>query len=215
VLPSKTLSALVFVVGSFLAIAALVFLVYAAPIEEVSHIPSSELAPVHLEQNQSLGSFPRIIRDDWSGIFSDQRMSYRVGLAIETIGLTTPLLGTRLDDFGLIWAPPTSAGHFMVSGRPGEGTNIVIVGHSGTGYVFEHLSEIEVADQIVITTVDGGSHSYRVSQIEIVPVLDATDEQLAANIEYVLPTHSERLTLITCWPRDGYTHRLIVIAEPS
>jgi len=47
-----------------------------------------------------------------------------------------------------------------------------------------------------------------------------TDEDLRpgqvgqANARYINPTADERLTLVTCWPATGNSHRLIIIARP-
>lgn len=34
------------------------------------------------------------------------------------------------------------------------------------------------------------------------------------HLQWILPTGEERLTLVTCWPPTGNTHRLIVVARP-
>jgi sortase A len=35
------------------------------------------------------------------------------------------------------------------------------------------------------------------------------------NAKWIGPFNEERLTLITCWPFNSNTHRLIVIAKPA
>ena len=34
------------------------------------------------------------------------------------------------------------------------------------------------------------------------------------NAQWILPSVDERLTLITCWPYETNTHRLIIVARP-
>jgi sortase A len=34
------------------------------------------------------------------------------------------------------------------------------------------------------------------------------------NAQWILPSVDERLTLISCWPYETNTHRLIVVARP-
>ena len=35
------------------------------------------------------------------------------------------------------------------------------------------------------------------------------------NASFIKPTDDVRLTIVSCWPRDNNTHRLIVIAKPA
>jgi sortase A len=35
------------------------------------------------------------------------------------------------------------------------------------------------------------------------------------NARWILPSLDERLTLVTCWPKTGNTHRLIIVAFPT
>ena len=42
----------------------------------------------------------------------------------------------------------------------------------------------------------------------------AKPEQRVENAGWVLPTDDERLTLITCWPYESNTHRLVLVAKP-
>ena len=36
-----------------------------------------------------------------------------------------------------------------------------------------------------------------------------------ANARWIQPSEDERLTLITCWPYESNTHRLIIVALPA
>jgi sortase A len=35
-----------------------------------------------------------------------------------------------------------------------------------------------------------------------------------ANAEWIKATEDERITLITCWPYESNTHRVVVVAVP-
>jgi sortase (surface protein transpeptidase) len=49
----------------------------------------------------------------------------------------------------------------------------------------------------------------------ILPERGVSDEQRRQNAQWIMPTNVERLTLVTCWPYTGNSHRVIVVAEPS
>lgn len=143
-----------------------------------------------------------------------RRGSYPVRVVIPRVDVDTPIVEVNLDADGLIWAPMHQAGHYAPSAKPGETGNMVIVGHVYRGLVFNHLQHAKVGDEVLLHDVDGRTFSYKVDEIVLVPIEGASTEQLESNLEYVLPTPDERLTLITCWPETTFTHRLIVIAKP-
>jgi sortase A len=48
----------------------------------------------------------------------------------------------------------------------------------------------------------------------ILPERDMDMDTRMENARWILPSTDERLTLITCWPAESNTHRLIVVAQP-
>jgi len=44
---------------------------------------------------------------------------------------------------------------------------------------------------------------------------DAPVEQRLENARWLARSEDERLTLITCWPPESNTHRLIIVAIPD
>jgi LPXTG-site transpeptidase (sortase) family protein len=48
----------------------------------------------------------------------------------------------------------------------------------------------------------------------IFPERFARLEQRVENARWILPSEDERLTLITCWPYESNTHRLVLVAKP-
>ena len=100
-------------------------------------------------------------------------------------------------------------GHMLSSANPGEDDNTVIVGHRDTHFNF--LKDIAIGGRILLTTPDGKTHRYLVSETEV----------LHQSSTYVLDRDGiKELTLITCWPFDaivpGGPLRYVVraLAEP-
>lgn len=108
-----------------------------------------------------------------------------------------------------------AAGWHKNSMVPGERGNIVMSGHNNIkGSVFRELDQLKRGDEIDVTA-GGVKYRYAVEDVLIVPEKYATAAQRAANLRYIEPTDDDRLTLVSCWPRNDNTHRIIVIARPS
>ncbi|MDM8518446.1 sortase [Anaerolineales bacterium HSG6] len=107
-----------------------------------------------------------------------------------------------------------AAGWHRDSALPGYGGNIVLSGHHNTdGEVFREIIDLEVDS--VITIYEGEqAHDYHVVEKFIVKDLGEPIEVRRANAKWIGPFDEERLTLVTCWPYVGNTHRSIVIAKP-
>jgi sortase A len=113
-----------------------------------------------------------------------------------------------------IWEPVSSLpGHFNTSGYPGEGRNIVFIGHNNIqGEVFKRLDQLNSGDKVLLFT-ENGKHRYKVKEKIIIPYLgneSAADLQLQA---YAAPQSKEMVTLISCWPYAINSHRIVVIAK--
>ncbi|HOG80388.1 MAG TPA: sortase, partial [Anaerolineaceae bacterium] len=48
----------------------------------------------------------------------------------------------------------------------------------------------------------------------ILPERNQPVEQRIENARWIEPSVDTRLTLITCWPYESNTHRLVVVARP-
>jgi len=114
------------------------------------------------------------------------------------------------------WQVPDSAAGFLKgTAYPGTPGNTVLAGHHNMGSeVFRYLIDLQIGDEITLF-VDKTPYRYRVTQKEIVREQGASDEQRRENARWIGPTNDERLTLITCWPYTGNSHRLIVVARPA
>jgi LPXTG-site transpeptidase (sortase) family protein len=102
---------------------------------------------------------------------------------------------------------------------PGQGSNIVFWGHvlrwldsPAIPAPFARLHELRPGKSIIVITTAGQEHRYRVTQqVQVRP----------EDVEYILPTATERVTLVSCIGdkviRQGTLskeYRLITIAEP-
>lgn len=116
----------------------------------------------------------------------------------------------------LTWSTPDfyAAGWHIDSAAPGETGNVVLNGHNNVyGEVFRDLDKIEAGDEIIIRA-DGTNYVYAVAERHIIKDKWVSVETHEENAQWVQPTEDDRLTLVTCWPYTGNTHRLIVVAVP-
>jgi sortase A len=108
-----------------------------------------------------------------------------------------------------------AAGWHKNSALPGETGNIVMSGHNNIlGSVFRELDQLREGDETIVWQ-GGERHVYTVDQVMIVPEKFASDEQRRDNAKWIGEFDDERLTLVSCWPRNNNTHRIIVIARPA
>jgi sortase A len=97
-------------------------------------------------------------------------------------------------------------GHYPGTPMPGQFGNSAIAGHRTTyGQPFYRLDEVQVGDEIVLTTVQG-RFVYRATGSEVV---DPGASQVVATTDPSAAT----LTLTTCTPRYTASQRLVVHAD--
>jgi sortase A len=110
-----------------------------------------------------------------------------------------------------------AVGQHRGSANPGEGDNIVLAGHvGGYGKVFKNLFYINPGDQLTLYSGDQ-QYLYTVQERLILTEEGVSTEQQAANAQYIAPTGSEVVTLVTCWPPKGadkFSERIVVRAVP-
>jgi sortase A len=107
-----------------------------------------------------------------------------------------------------------AAGWHKNSMLPGRGGNIVLSGHHNIkGEVFRYVVDLEPGD-IITVYMDNQPYQYAVHDKFIVKDKGEPDEVRLANARWIGPFNDERLTLVTCWPYNNNTHRVIVIAKP-
>lgn len=143
-------------------------------------------------------------------------------LQIPTIRVDTPVVelgwvATQSDNGRVLseWqVADNAAGWHKNSVLLGDHGNLVMSGHNNIkGAVFRNLDQLKRNDKIVVWS--GKQHlEYRVADVMIVPEKYASEQQRAANAQWIGQFKDDRLTLVSCWPRDDNTHRIIVIAHP-
>jgi len=108
-----------------------------------------------------------------------------------------------------------AAGWLKTSAAVGVAGNTVLDGHHNIyGKVFKDLVNIQVGNTITLYAA-GQERTYRVAQKLILAEAGQPLKVRQANAQYIAPTLDEQLTLVTCWPPNGNTHRLIIVALPD
>ncbi|HIQ11966.1 MAG TPA: sortase [Caldilineales bacterium] len=114
--------------------------------------------------------------------------------------------------------PDSAAGRHIDSAFPGELGNVVISGHNNIGdAVFAPLSSVgerdmplKLGDPMILEDELGRRFVYRVTGWRRFPEARASVAKRNENASYLLPTDFPQLTLITCWPPENNTHRVII-----
>ena len=110
--------------------------------------------------------------------------------------------------------PEAEVGWVVSSALPGDAGNIILYGHNNIhSSVFLRLSEMQPGDEIALTTGEG-EWRYRVKEVRILEIGGEEADQRAYQ-QYLQPGEEALLTLLSCWPPDNNTHRVIVKALPE
>lgn len=108
-----------------------------------------------------------------------------------------------------------AAGWHKNSALLGGHGNLVMSGHNNIlGAVFRELDQLRRGDLISVGAGDEVAE-YIVHDVMIVPEKYASEEQRRQNAAWIGKFPDNRLTLVSCWPRDDNTHRIIVVAFPK
>ncbi len=182
---------------------------------------SPDIAPLEQrapEAGVSIGQTPEVLPPNAQP--AEDRTPTR--LVIPAIGLDAPVdpVGWHVEtDNGRpanVWDAPDyfAAGWLKTSAPLGMPGNTVLDGHNNiSGEVFRTLTNIQVGDTITLYAANQ-ERLYRVDQKLILKEIGQPLEVRQANAQYISPTPDERLTLVTCWPPTGNSHRLIIVAQP-
>jgi len=151
-----------------------------------------------------------------------------VRLLIPRLGLDVPVVEVSWD---VVFAAGTwqsawqtadrAAGHHRNSANPGEAGNVVISGHHNTrGEVFRQVSDIGLpgaaigpGDDVILIAQDGQQYTYTVVKWDRFQASGASEAEQRQHAAYLAPTADATLTLVTCWPYEGNTHRVVVVAR--
>lgn len=113
-------------------------------------------------------------------------------------------------------------GHQVSSALPGQGGNVVLVGHNydqGTFRwkgVFINIKSLQPGDEILVYTEGGQEYKYQVALVKQIAWRKHSEAELAKHLRFLGKTESKQLTLITCggantWP---WPARIYVVAVP-
>lgn len=138
-------------------------------------------------------------------------------IRIPVLNLDSPVVpvGWRTGVDGVIeWdSPGPYVGWAMTSALPEGNGNIILYGHNNIeGGIFRHLYRLQEGDSILLLT-DRGEWHYRVESVTILAVQEREDERRLYRL-YLAESSSPRLTLLSCYPPENNTHRVLVIARP-
>lgn len=139
-------------------------------------------------------------------------------IVIPAIDLDAPItpVGLHQVDNYLTWDVPNyfAAGWLNNSATLGQPGNTVLDGHHNIlGKVFANLKDLKKGDQILVYS---GTQEFLYVVVGVHNLLerDQPIEVREQNAKWIQPTTDERLTLVTCWPPNNNTNRLIVVAKP-
>jgi sortase A len=123
-------------------------------------------------------------------------------------------------------------GHLINSALPGQPGNVVIAGHHNIeGEVFKDISlawDDDSAEQqddvtwrsakldgrtITVGDAAGEAFTYVVEGMYKLLDRDVSSAQRLENGRFMAPASEPMLTLVTCWPFDTNTHRIVVVAK--
>lgn len=143
-------------------------------------------------------------------------------IRIPSLGVDSPVLPVgwtdpdQAEDGSVQWRTADfGAGLHAGSARLGEAGNTVISGHNNIGgAVFRRLAELAPGDTITLGA-GGRDWTYTVERRFIVPEEDASDARRRANAGWIESSPDERVTLVSCYPPWGNSHRVIVVARPK
>lgn len=143
-------------------------------------------------------------------------------LVIPTIYLDAPIISVSYKDIKVSdqvyyqWMAPDqfAAGWHDSSALLGLPGNTVLNGHHNAfGKVFKDLVKLGIGDVISIYS---GSQEFRYQVVAkmLLPERFRLLSTRMENARWIAPSTDERITLITCWPADSNTHRVVVVAFP-
>lgn len=158
------------------------------------------------------------------GATGEQQSSGKIPdrLEIDSINLDAPILPEHYkeiyqnDQVFIQWRVPFrhASGWHDTTAKLGEVGNTVLNGHHNAyGEVFKDLIDLKEGDLIDVYSGEI-VFVYEVNTILLLPEKYQSMDERIKNASWIMPTSDERVTLVTCWPPESNTHRLIVVAFP-
>lgn len=140
-------------------------------------------------------------------------------LAIPMLKMDAPVIPVgygMAEDGRVLWhSPGWNSGFLITSSAPGQGGNAVFYGHNNiNGSIFRGLDQLGIGDEIIVRNNNGLLY-YMVVSVEIFPEELASEAERRARLSYFMRTAHEQLTIMSCWPFSGNSHRVVVVANPA
>ncbi|MEM7348694.1 MAG: sortase [Chloroflexota bacterium] len=138
-----------------------------------------------------------------------------VGIDADIIPVGWQLVEQNGRKFSIWEVADFAVGWHQTTAHLGQRGNTVLAAHHNmNGEVFRDLPNVEIGDTI-IAYADGQPFEYTVETKTIVKELGEPLAVRQQNAQWIAPTTDERLTLVSCWPYNSNSHRIIVIAKPA
>lgn len=173
--------------------------------------------PVQAQSNEPAPPMqaPKLAHPTYQGMVPDRLVIASIKLDMSVVELGWSSNQTAEGQIFSEWnVAEYAAGWHKNSARLGEVGNVVMSGHNNIlGAVFRDLDKLEAGDELAVWSGEE-KFAYRVDKVMIVPEKYASHEQQLNNAKWIGAFDDSRLTLVSCWPRDDNTHRIIVIAYP-
>jgi len=106
-----------------------------------------------------------------------------------------------------------AAGWHVTSDQPGQGGNVVLSGHNNMrGAVFRRLNKLKEGD---VATIWSGyaRYDYKIDEVVILRERGMPMKTRLENAQWIGEFDDNRLTLVSCWPPRGNSHRIIVVGH--
>ncbi len=172
-----------------------------------------------LERSQS--PLPTATGQPQSPVLTQTIPAVPIRLVIKSIKLDTPVVeatwrkvlyeGYVFDQYK---APKNAAGWHPNSAMLGQVGNTVINGHNNIdGEVFRYLDKVQVGEYIQVYSKDQVFTYVVTNAMKLLEAGESSKKRME-NASWIGESNDERLTLVTCWPYDSNTYRLIVVARP-
>lgn len=180
----------------------------AASVDETTPFPTVTSEPVLTPPAQNLAEAARQVH-------GDRLISLIYIPALSVYAYVTPV-GWEMDitdaDDTAWDSPDAMVGWAISSALPGDDGNIILYGHNNIySAVFQDLYQLRQGEEITLTTNER-EWRYRVAEVILMP--EDEEDSGSMLVEYMKPTRAPRLTIISCYPPDNNSHRVIVIARP-
>lgn len=96
-------------------------------------------------------------------------------------------------------------GHRIGSAQPGQDGNMVLAAHNDIyGEIFRYLDQLSIGDEIIVST-ERTSYTYVINDIQVVDPVEG--------VWVLAPTDHASTTLISCYPYQINTDRIVVFAD--